>query len=193
MTWSIWRCLKGLIQLTEFGRRKPAWTDRILHLSADPTMVSQKSYQSCPVVTLSDHHPVSADFDICVRVPFICSNYFRFIDAQHRSANTTLINLTELYRRYSRNWVILRIRQQFLLSPFLMVQKSIWEKYRKPFICMCVTQCSKRRLQVHEAHLTIYTSAKWRKGLWFVVHIPSPRLNTSIYSFRVPFDLYLWN
>ena len=49
-----------------FRRRKPAWTDRILHLSADPTMVFQTSYQSSPMVTLSDHQPVSADFNIAV-------------------------------------------------------------------------------------------------------------------------------
>ncbi|KAF8494032.1 Endonuclease/exonuclease/phosphatase [Gautieria morchelliformis] len=53
-------------QLRYDKKRKPAWTDRLLHMAADPIMVSQKSYESCPMVTLSDHHPVSADYDIYV-------------------------------------------------------------------------------------------------------------------------------
>ncbi|KAF8581126.1 DNase I-like protein [Ramaria rubella] len=47
-------------------KRRPAWTDRILHLSADWNSVSQKSYDSHPQITMSDHHPVSADFELFV-------------------------------------------------------------------------------------------------------------------------------
>ncbi|KAF8499473.1 Endonuclease/exonuclease/phosphatase [Hysterangium stoloniferum] len=47
-------------------KRKPAWTDRILHLCSDAGSVFQKTYRSCTTITLSDHRPVVADFDISV-------------------------------------------------------------------------------------------------------------------------------
>ncbi|KAG2058062.1 DNase I-like protein [Suillus hirtellus] len=49
-------------------KRKPAWTDRILHMSAPSVPVTQRSYCSHPQITLSDHRPVSADFDLNISI-----------------------------------------------------------------------------------------------------------------------------
>ncbi|KAF9653656.1 DNase I-like protein [Thelephora ganbajun] len=43
-------------------RRKPAWTDRILHVHSKTAPVEQLSYRSHSGITMSDHRPVSADF-----------------------------------------------------------------------------------------------------------------------------------
>jgi hypothetical protein len=48
-------------------RRKPAWTDRILHVHSKTVAIEQLSYQSHPGITMSDHRPVSADFIVSVR------------------------------------------------------------------------------------------------------------------------------
>ncbi|KIM82825.1 hypothetical protein PILCRDRAFT_457561 [Piloderma croceum F 1598] len=45
-------------------KRKPAWTDRILHLSAPSIGIQQLSYTSHPEITMSDHRPVSAEFSL---------------------------------------------------------------------------------------------------------------------------------
>ena len=47
-------------------RRKPAWTDRILHMYSKTASVKQLSYQGYPGITMSDHRPVSADFVVSV-------------------------------------------------------------------------------------------------------------------------------
>ncbi|KAG5220607.1 DNase protein [Salix suchowensis] len=47
-------------------RRRPAWTDRILHLASPSVRVKQLNYQVHPTVTLSDHRPVSAEFIVPV-------------------------------------------------------------------------------------------------------------------------------
>ncbi|KII91616.1 hypothetical protein PLICRDRAFT_514320 [Plicaturopsis crispa FD-325 SS-3] len=56
----------GLLQdsLGYDRKRKPAWTDRILHVSDSLTPVTQLSYTSHPEITMSDHRPVSADFSV---------------------------------------------------------------------------------------------------------------------------------
>ncbi|EED78322.1 predicted protein [Postia placenta Mad-698-R] len=46
------------------GRRKPAWTDRILHMESAMSTVGPLSYTSHPEITVSDHKPVSAVLDI---------------------------------------------------------------------------------------------------------------------------------
>ncbi|KAI9459235.1 DNase I-like protein [Lactarius psammicola] len=43
-------------------KRKPAWTDRILHMSSSFVPASQRSYNAHPYITMSDHRPVSAEF-----------------------------------------------------------------------------------------------------------------------------------
>ncbi|KAI0258569.1 Endonuclease/exonuclease/phosphatase [Gloeopeniophorella convolvens] len=47
-------------------KRKPAWTDRILHMSSPSVKVRQRSYSAHPAITMSDHRPVSADFVVDV-------------------------------------------------------------------------------------------------------------------------------
>lgn len=45
-------------------KRKPAWTDRVLYMSAPSVGVRPVSYTSHPQITMSDHRPVSADFAV---------------------------------------------------------------------------------------------------------------------------------
>ncbi|KAI0696327.1 Endonuclease/exonuclease/phosphatase [Cytidiella melzeri] len=45
-------------------KRKPAWTDRILHMCSYNADVTQLSYASHPEITMSDHRPVSAEFTV---------------------------------------------------------------------------------------------------------------------------------
>ncbi|KAF8843428.1 DNase I-like protein [Paxillus ammoniavirescens] len=45
-------------------KRKPAWTDRILYMSSPGMKLKQLAYRSHPEIVMSDHQPVSADFDI---------------------------------------------------------------------------------------------------------------------------------
>lgn len=64
-------------------KRKPAWTDRILHMSAPSVPVTQRSYCSHPQITMSDHRPVSADFVLNIPI----------VDKQRREMATS-----KLYR-----------------------------------------------------------------------------------------------
>ncbi|KAH9993327.1 Endonuclease/exonuclease/phosphatase [Russula compacta] len=52
-------------------KRKPAWTDRILHQFSPFVPVNQSSYDSHLSITMSDHRPVSAEF--LVDIPCIDS------------------------------------------------------------------------------------------------------------------------
>ena len=56
------------IVLNVWTRRKPAWTDRILYMAPPDMRVAQAAYRSHPEIGMSDHKPLSADFDISVRV-----------------------------------------------------------------------------------------------------------------------------
>lgn len=56
-----------LCDLTVY-RRKPAWTDRILHMASPATVVEFLKYRSHAEITMSDHRPVSADCNIHVRL-----------------------------------------------------------------------------------------------------------------------------
>lgn len=50
-------------------RRKPAWTDRILHLHNQSTApIHQHSYTGHFGIAMSDHRPLSADFSVLVDV-----------------------------------------------------------------------------------------------------------------------------
>ena len=61
-----WRLLPISPPNDACDRRKPAWTDRILHIHSKVTTVEQLSYRGHPGVTMSDHRPVSADFVVSV-------------------------------------------------------------------------------------------------------------------------------
>ncbi|KAI0340269.1 DNase I-like protein [Trametopsis cervina] len=52
-------------------KRKPAWTDRILNMCSHTAHVNQVNYRSHAEITMSDHKPVSADFE--VHIPAIDS------------------------------------------------------------------------------------------------------------------------
>ncbi|KLO08776.1 DNase I-like protein [Schizopora paradoxa] len=46
-------------------KRRPAWTDRILYMASPAHVrVSQTTYEPHPEITMSDHRPVSASFDL---------------------------------------------------------------------------------------------------------------------------------
>jgi hypothetical protein len=66
LKWAVFAFGLLLEQSSYLARRKPAWTDRILHMSAPSVLVTQRSYRSHPQITMSDHRPVSADFDLNV-------------------------------------------------------------------------------------------------------------------------------
>jgi len=68
-------------------RRKPAWTDRVLHKSSPFVSVDQKSYEAHPSITMSDHKPVSAEFlvDVGCFIRLSCSpDVFTCVDSIHR-------------------------------------------------------------------------------------------------------------
>ncbi|GJE93071.1 DNase I-like protein [Phanerochaete sordida] len=50
-------------------KRKPAWTDRILYIPSVTAGVQQRTYRCHKEITMSDHRPVSATFDL--RIPTI--------------------------------------------------------------------------------------------------------------------------
>ncbi|KAF8909683.1 Endonuclease/exonuclease/phosphatase [Gymnopilus junonius] len=55
------------LMMDKFGydlKRKPAWTDRILHMHGSDCRVNQISYTSHPQIVMSDHRPVAADFNL---------------------------------------------------------------------------------------------------------------------------------
>jgi phosphatidylinositol-bisphosphatase len=45
-------------------KRKPAWTDRVLYIANPDIPVQQTSYAGHPEITMSDHRPVSAVFNV---------------------------------------------------------------------------------------------------------------------------------
>lgn len=57
-----------------FSRRRPAWTDRILHKVSDDIKrctklaAEQKSYKSHPNYNISDHKPVTSEFTLKVSI-----------------------------------------------------------------------------------------------------------------------------
>ncbi|KAG1888407.1 DNase I-like protein [Suillus subluteus] len=97
-------------------KRKPAWTDRILHMSAPSVLVTQRSYSSHPQITMSDHRPVSADFDLNVsivdkqRCEIAASKLYRELWSVEQSSKTPKIKLQPMtldlgkvyYRRLTR-------------------------------------------------------------------------------------------
>ncbi|KAF8128623.1 DNase I-like protein [Boletus edulis] len=64
-------------------KRKPAWTDRILYMSPPDVKVAQVAYRSHPEITMSDHQPVSADFDVSLAL-VDRSKYENVVSALHR-------------------------------------------------------------------------------------------------------------
>lgn len=63
-------------------RRKPAWTDRILHMGGKNVSVRQSSYSSHPQITMSDHRPVAADFSLSVKYKTLCHNWYLIVPFQ---------------------------------------------------------------------------------------------------------------
>ncbi|KAJ7700407.1 Endonuclease/exonuclease/phosphatase [Mycena rosella] len=49
-------------------KRRPAWTDRVLYSASAAARVEQLSYAGHPLITMSDHRPVSAEFVVSVDV-----------------------------------------------------------------------------------------------------------------------------
>jgi phosphatidylinositol-bisphosphatase len=64
-------------------KRKPAWTDRILYMAPPDMRVAQVAYRSHPEITMSDHQPVSADFDISLAL-IDRLRYENVVSALHR-------------------------------------------------------------------------------------------------------------
>ncbi|KAI0366527.1 DNase I-like protein [Pilatotrama ljubarskyi] len=68
-------------------KRKPAWTDRILHITSSAVTVKQLSYTSHPTITMSDHRPVSADFEVEAPVSAV-TEYENFIERLWRDVSS---------------------------------------------------------------------------------------------------------
>ncbi|KAI0752588.1 DNase I-like protein [Daedaleopsis nitida] len=67
-------------------KRKPAWTDRILHMASGAVTVKQRSYASHATITMSDHRPVSAEFEL--EVPAVNLNdYESFVQRLWRDVS----------------------------------------------------------------------------------------------------------
>ena len=64
-------------------RRKPAWTDRILHMTSTVCTVKQQSYTSHPTITMSDHRPISAEFEVEVKPDPFITPYPSFLCPEH--------------------------------------------------------------------------------------------------------------
>ncbi|KAK2460857.1 hypothetical protein APHAL10511_007327 [Amanita phalloides] len=59
-----YRFTPGILKDGYSSKRKPAWTDRILSLAGSSAQIRQLSYTSDPQITMSDHRPVTANFEI---------------------------------------------------------------------------------------------------------------------------------
>ncbi|KAG1789123.1 DNase I-like protein [Suillus plorans] len=98
-------------------KRKPAWTDRILHMSARSVPVTQRSYCSHPQITLSDHRPVSADFDLNVSIvdkqkrEIAASKLYRELWGVEHSSKTPKIKLQPVKLDFGKIYYRRLIRQ----------------------------------------------------------------------------------
>ncbi|KAG1776529.1 DNase I-like protein [Suillus placidus] len=98
-------------------KRKPAWTDRILHMSAPSVRVTQHSYCTHPQITMSDHRPVSADFELNVstidkqRRELAASKLYRELWGVEQSSNTPKIKLQPMTLDFGKVYYRRLIRQ----------------------------------------------------------------------------------
>lgn len=98
-------------------KRKPAWTDRILHMSAPGVPVTQRSYCSHPQITMSDHRPVSADFDLNVSIvdkqrrEIAVSKLYRELWGVEHSSKTPKIKLQPMTLDFGKVYYRCLIRQ----------------------------------------------------------------------------------
>ncbi|KAI9567754.1 DNase I-like protein [Boletus coccyginus] len=72
-------------------KRKPAWTDRVLYMAPPDVKVAQVAYRSHPEITMSDHLPVSADFDISYEN--VVSTLHREVAGRESSEHTPKIKI----------------------------------------------------------------------------------------------------
>ncbi|KAG1752256.1 DNase I-like protein [Suillus lakei] len=98
-------------------KRKPAWTDRILHMSASNVPVTQRSYCSHPQIAMSDHRPVSADFDLNVstvdkqRREIAASKLYRELWGVEQSSKTPKIKLQPMTLDFGKIYYMRLIRR----------------------------------------------------------------------------------
>ncbi|KAG2134783.1 DNase I-like protein [Suillus clintonianus] len=98
-------------------KRKPAWTDRILHMSAPNVPVTQRSYRSHPQITMSDHRPVSADFELNVstidkeRREIAASKLYRELWGVEQSSKTPKIKLQPMALDFGKVYYRRLVRQ----------------------------------------------------------------------------------
>ncbi|KAI0649768.1 Endonuclease/exonuclease/phosphatase [Trametes meyenii] len=68
-------------------KRKPAWTDRILHMASPGVTAKQTTYTIHPTITMSDHRPVSADFEVEIPVVAV-TEYETFVERIWRDVSS---------------------------------------------------------------------------------------------------------
>ena len=105
-------------------RRKPAWTDRILHMHGETCQVHQLSYTWHPQIIMSDHRPVSADFTVNVSLAETYEKANRFwhtlqadvYDAEEfqDSVQTLFNQVNDLQRERARDRGELKINDTYL-------------------------------------------------------------------------------
>ncbi|EMD36828.1 hypothetical protein CERSUDRAFT_83851 [Gelatoporia subvermispora B] len=82
------------------SKRKPAWTDRVLHMDASPLNVTRVAYTSHAQITMSDHRPVAAEYKIClpavdrIRHDALVRSLWRHVDDIENSDATPKIRLS---------------------------------------------------------------------------------------------------
>ncbi|XP_043273810.1 inositol polyphosphate 5-phosphatase K-like isoform X2 [Venturia canescens] len=94
-------------------KRRPSWTDRILYkVNADvyedvKLKATQRSYKSHPNYVLSDHKPVTAEFDITIRPEFeVCGVEFQFVTQWFvNEENSVSYKLAGDARSTSGDWI----------------------------------------------------------------------------------------
>ncbi|KAH8997936.1 DNase I-like protein [Lactarius akahatsu] len=106
-------------------KRKPAWTDRILHMSSSFVPTDQRSYNAHPYITISDHRAVSAEFLIpCVdsmALDSVANNLYKSIESfdSEDPSNIPLLKLDEFSLDFGKVSYVQRLTQS-TKSPFFV-------------------------------------------------------------------------
>ena len=91
--------------------RTPSWTDRVLWLSVHDGAVKPVSYSSHPGITISDHKPVSAVFNLEVRSPPGWSHSHQTkltVPGLNRSSRSSQTSELKFSKRSCPSWTSLR-------------------------------------------------------------------------------------
>ncbi|OAX42254.1 DNase I-like protein [Rhizopogon vinicolor AM-OR11-026] len=103
-------------------KRKPAWTDRILHTRAPYVSVRSSSYRSHPKITMSDHRPVSADFHLTLSIidktrrEITASRLYRDIWGVEQSSKIPKIQLQSTTLDFGKVYYRRQVRRKLVIQ-----------------------------------------------------------------------------